>query len=137
MDRYDLEVKDGRIEISITKKPCPPRKLPASITAHFRPEQSYIAYQKVDPDEGPASTYTLGVFTVPDLANKAAGRAWLVRTTDDLSSSSPRDQIKKIEIESGLRKTLGELEERDGLFRDWAGEDEFWVEEHETLGPRN
>ena len=136
MDRYDLEVKDGRIEISITKKPCPPRKLPKSITAHFRPEKSYIAYQKFVPDEGPASTYTLGVFTVPDLANKEAGRAWLVRTTDDLSSSQ-RDQIKRIEVESGMRKTLAELEERDGLFRDWAGEDEFWVEEHETRGPRN
>lgn len=136
MDRYDLEVKDGRIETSITKKPCPPRKLPRSVTNRFRPEKSYIAYQKTVPNEGSASIQTLGVFTVPDLANKEAGMAWLASATHDLIPSEI-NRIKRVEVESGMRRTLVELEEREGLFRDWVGEDEFWVEEHDTRGPRN
>ena len=136
MDSYDLEVKDGRIETSINRKLYPPQKLPRSIINHFRPEKSYIAYQKVVPDDGPASTRTLGVFTVPDLANKEAGMAWLANATNELTLCE-RDRIKKIEIESGMRRILVELEEREGLFRDWVGEVEFWVEEHDTRGPRN
>ena len=136
MDSYDLEVKDGRIETSITKMPCPPRKLSRSITSRFRPEKSYITYHKVVPDNGPTVTRTLGVFTVPDLANKEAGMAWLASTTDGLTASEI-NRIKKIEVESSMRRTLAELEDKEGLFRDWVGEDEFWVEEHATRGPRN
>ncbi|MCJ1283808.1 hypothetical protein MMC26_003139 [Xylographa opegraphella] len=97
-------------------------------------------------------TYTylhLGTFSLLDLANRAAGRAWLAYQLRELAPTAYAQQVTAVELQNEMREALNRLEGEGVAFRRnarvWKGggvakveeEVEVWVDEREVWGPRN
>ena len=81
------------------------------------------------------------VFTTLDLANREAASRWFDHATEHLDVKKPLDDIRKVEMEMGLRKDVRVMNEDGvGFERDWKegeGEGKVWVEVRMVKGPRN
>lgn len=96
---------------------------------------------EADEEAGEGELETLGVFTVPDLANKRAGQAAL-SFKDERLSKWGHDRIKRVENKSEMWRLLQKLDAEGELFdqevvTDDGGIGRVWVEEIGVEGPRN
>ncbi|MCJ1390090.1 hypothetical protein MMC18_002948 [Xylographa bjoerkii] len=87
----------------------------------------------------------VGTFSLLDMANRAAGRAWLAHQLRELPDASYSREVEGPQLQSQMRQWLDELEDEGGFFRqhgmytkrNHAMEVEVWVDEQEVQGPRN
>ncbi|MCJ1405006.1 hypothetical protein MMC11_008232 [Xylographa trunciseda] len=119
-------------------------RLPALVYAvHHRVIQRHRA--KTVPDT--YSYLPVGIFSVLDLANREAGRAWLAHELRELPDVPYSREIVRPQRENAMRARLDALEAEGGFFRDMGRyvrgegevemEVEVWVGEQEVKGPRN
>ncbi|MCJ1431943.1 hypothetical protein MMC27_001299 [Xylographa pallens] len=144
------------IQITVTRALARNARLPKS--AARLPRYVYGVYQRVirrsrAPAVADAYTYLhLGTFSLLDMANRAAGRAWLaheLREMRGLLAVGYAQEVRELEMTNEMRKGLDALEAEEGYFRKGAScvkgggemereeEVEVWVDEQEVKGPRN
>lgn len=142
------------VEVAVTREIKRNARLPTG--AGRVPPTVYEAYQRrVEFGTTPAgNTFThvhLGTFTLLDLANRHAARAWVAVGVEALPDTAYTREVVRLEKEKEMRGVCEELEARGGFFKrctrvrreggkgegEMEVEVEVWVVEREVVGPRN
>lgn len=140
------------VEVAVTRDIKRNARLPTG--AGRVPPTVYEAYQRrVEFGTTPAgNTFThvhLGTFTLLDLANRHAARAWVAVGVEALPDTAYTREVVRLEKEKEMRGVCEELEAKGGFFKRCTrvrregreGEGEMEVEvlvvEREVVGPRN
>jgi len=138
------------VEVAVTREIKRKARLPNG--AGRIPPKVYEAYQRrVEFINTPAGkTYThvhLGTFTLLDLANRHAARAWVAVKIEAMPDTAYTREVARPVKEKEMRGVCEELEAKGGFFKRCARvgmegrmgevEVEVWVGEREVVGPRN
>ena len=141
------------IQITVTRALARKARLP--ISAARLPRLVYSAYHRVirrSRAAAVADMYSylhLGTFSLLDMANRVAGRAWLAHELRELAAVTYAQQVRGLELTDEMRTWLDKLEAEGGYFRrgekrvkgmgerEVEQEVDVWVDEQEVQGPRN